>query len=66
MGALIIKADSQTIKLIKVLAKNPGAGVIKVDDKQYEDFLLGATMGAEKIGENVSRKRIMKALRKKK
>lgn len=65
MGALIIKADSQTNKLIKALAEKLGAGVMKMDEKQYEDFLLGATMDAEKTGENVSRERIMKALKKK-
>lgn len=65
MGALIIKADSKTNKLIKELAEKLGAGVIDLDEKQYEDLLLGTAIEQVRTGENVSRERIMKALKSK-
>ncbi len=65
MGGLIIKADTHTRKMIKALANKMGAGVILLDEKQYEDFLLGLRMDEEKTGDNVSREEIMKILKTK-
>ena len=63
MGAIIIKADSKSNKILFDLAKKLGAKVMNVRDEQFEDFALGAIMDAEKTGENVSRELIMKKLR---
>ncbi|OOG75323.1 hypothetical protein [Algoriphagus sp. A40] len=63
MSAIIIKADSQSNKLLKELAKKLGASVISLDEEQYEDFILGSKMDAEKTNEMVSRESIMKKLK---
>lgn len=63
MSAIIIKADSQSNKLLKELAKKLGASVISLDEEQYENFILGSKMDAEKTNEMVSRESIMKKLK---
>jgi hypothetical protein len=63
MGAIIIKANSQSSKLIKELAKLLGATVSIVKDQQYEDFILGSLMESKKTGKNVSKEVILKKLR---
>jgi hypothetical protein len=63
MSAIIIKADSQSDKLLKELAKKLGTSVISLDEEQYEDFILGSKMDAEKTNEMVSRESIMKKLK---
>jgi len=65
MSAIIIKADNQSNKLLKELAKKLGASVISLDEEQYEDFVLGAKMDSEKTNELVSRESIMKMLKEK-
>jgi hypothetical protein len=63
MSALIIKADNQSNKLLRELAKKLGASVISLDEEQYEDFMLGSKMDSEKTNELVSRESIMKKLK---
>jgi len=53
MGAIVIKADSQSSKLLKELAERLGAEVTSLNDEQYEDILLGNMMEAEKTGTTV-------------
>jgi len=62
MGAIIIKADSRSLKLLKVLAVKLGAEVTDIKESQYEDFLLGQLMVMEKTGTTVSRAKIMNKL----
>jgi len=65
MGAIVIKADSRSQKLLKELAEKLGAEVTDIKDEQYEDFLLGQMMDAEKTGKPVSREKILKRLKSK-
>ena len=64
MGAIIIKADTKSNKILSDLAKKLGANVLSVKDDQFEDFALGTLMNTVKTNENVSRDLIMKKLRK--
>ena len=64
MGAIIIKADTKSNKILFDLAKKLGANVLTVRDEQFEDFALGSIMDSVKTGENVSRELILKKLRK--
>jgi hypothetical protein len=41
MGAIIIRADQKSSKLLKELAVQLGAVVTNVKDEHYEDFMLG-------------------------
>jgi len=63
MSAIIIKADDQSNKLLKELAKKLGASFLSLDDEQYEDFMLGSIMDSEKTNEMVSRESIVKKLK---
>ena len=63
MGAIIIRADQKSSKLLKELAVQLGAVVTNVKDEQYEDFMLGTLMDSEKTGEIVSREEIFKKLK---
>lgn len=65
MGAIIIKGDKKSSKLISELAKHLGADVIDVKEDQYEDFLLGVIMDKEKSGKIVPRETVMKRLKSK-
>lgn len=65
MSAIIIKADEKSNKLLKELAKQLGANVVSLNDNQYEDFLLGTIIDAEKTEKDVSREEIFQKLRKK-
>jgi hypothetical protein len=62
MGAIIIRADHKSNKLLKELAVQLGAVVTNVKDEHYEDFMLGTLMDSEKTGEIVSREEIFKKL----
>ena len=62
MGAIIIKADSQSSKILKDLAKHLGAIVTTVRDEQYEDLLLGKMMEEAKTGTSVGKESIFKKL----
>ena len=63
MSAIIIKGDKKSSRLISELAKQLGANVLDVKDKQYEDFLLGHMMEKAKTGKTVSRSLIIKKLK---
>jgi hypothetical protein len=65
MGAIVIKADNRSRKILKELAEQLGAQVTDIKDDQYEDFLLGQIMDAEKTGKTVSRAKIFKKLNSK-
>ncbi len=62
MGAIIIKADNKSSKILKELAVRLGGDVTTISDEQYEDVLLGTLMEKEKTGKNVSRTAIFKKL----
>jgi hypothetical protein len=62
MGAIIIKADKKSNKILADLAKKLGGNVIDLDDEQYEDFALGSLMDSVKTGESVNRETIMSKL----
>jgi len=63
MGAIIIRADQKSSKLLKELAVQLGAVVTNVKNEHYEDFMLGTLMDSEKTGEIVSREEIFKKLK---
>lgn len=63
MGATIIKADKKSNKLLSELAKKLGGDVIKLQDDQFEDLVLGSAMTAVKTGEIVDRASIMSKLK---
>ena len=63
MGAIIIKTDQKSSKILKELAVQLGAVVTHLKHEQYEDFMLGTLMDSEKIGEIVSREEIFKKLK---
>lgn len=62
MGAIVIKADNRSRKILKELAEQLGAQVTDIKDDQYEDFLLGQIMDSEKTGKTVSRTKIFNKL----
>ncbi len=62
MGAIIIKADKKSNKLLADLAKKLGGDVIDLADEQFEDFAIGTAMDAQKTGETVERDAIMRKL----
>lgn len=47
MGALVVKLDPKSNKILKELAKKLGGQVVSIDDTQYEDIALGALMDKE-------------------
>jgi len=63
MGAIIIRADQKSCKLLKELAVQLGAVVTNVKDEHYEDFMLGTLMDSEKTRKIVSREEIFKKLK---
>jgi hypothetical protein len=62
MSAIVIKADNQSSRILKELAKKLGANVLNIKDDQYEDLSLGYLMDKVKTGKTVSRATIMKKL----
>jgi hypothetical protein len=62
MGAIIIKADNQSNKILSDLAKKLGGNVVSLKDDQFEDFLFGSMIDSAKTGKTVSRESIMKKL----
>ena len=65
MGAIIIKADKKSNKILSELARKLGGTVIDLEDEQYEDFALGTAMEDEKTGETVDRDSVMRKLKSK-
>lgn len=63
MGAIIIKADKKSNKILSDLAKKLGGNVINLADDQYEDFALGSLMDSVKTGKTVNREFIMQKLK---
>ena len=63
MGAIIIKADKKSNKILSDLAKKLGGNVLNLDDEQYEDIALGSLMESVKTGKTVSRESIMMKLK---
>lgn len=65
MGAILIRADRKSNKLLSDLAKKLGGNVLNIKDEQYEDLLLGSLMDSVKTGKTVPRESIIKKLRNK-
>ena len=65
MGAIIIKADNKSNKILSDLARKLGGNVFNLSEDQYEDLLLGQLMDSHKTGELVSRESILKKLKAK-
>ena len=65
MGAIIIRADKKSNKILSELARKLGGTVINLEDEQYEDIALGAAMDDSKTGETVERDLIMRKLKAK-
>jgi hypothetical protein len=63
MGAIVIKADNESSKIIKELAEKLGGNVTQIDEEQYEDIVLGTLMEKEKTGKNVTRTAIFVSMR---
>ncbi len=63
MGAIIIKADKKSNRLLSELAKKLGGNVITLADDQFEDLALGTVMDSVKTGETVDRESILNKLR---
>jgi len=62
MGAILIKADKKSNKLLTDLAKKLGGNVISIADDQYEDFAIGSAMDSIKTGITVERESIIMKL----
>jgi tRNA A37 N6-isopentenylltransferase MiaA len=62
MGAIVIKADKKSNKILSELARKLGATVINLDDEQYEDIALGTAMDEAKTGKTVDRDSVMRKL----
>ncbi len=62
MGAIVIKSDSKSLKLISEIAKRLGSKVAKLNDEQLEDFTFGEMMKEAKTGDLVSRESVMQKL----
>lgn len=62
MGAIIVKADKKSNKILSELARRLGGSVINLEDEQYEEIALGTAMDAVKTGELVDRESIMQKL----
>lgn len=65
MGAIIIRADKKSNKILSELARKLGGDVIDLNDEQYEDFVLGSIMESEKTGETADRNAILGKLNSK-
>jgi hypothetical protein len=63
MGAIVIKADNESNKILKELAEKLGGNVTQIDEEQYEDIVLGTLMEKEKTGKNVTRAAIFESMR---
>jgi hypothetical protein len=63
MGAIVIKSDSKSLRLISELAKRLGGEVSKLDQEQLEDFTFGEMLKEAKTGKIVNRETIMQKLK---
>ena len=62
MGAIIVKADKKSNKILSELARRLGGSVINLEDEQYEDIALGAAMDSVRTDALVDRETIMQKL----
>ena len=62
MGAIIVKADRKSNKILSELARRLGGSVIHIEDDQYEEIALGTAMDSVKTGELADRDSIMQKL----
>jgi len=62
MGAIIVKADKKSNKILSELARRLGGSVIHIEDDQYEEIALGTAMDSVKTGELADRDSIMQKL----
>ena len=62
MGAIVIKTDTKSNRLLKALAEKLGGRAFAIDDDKFEDLALGALMDKEKTGKLISRDLIMEKL----
>ncbi len=65
MGAIIIKADNKSNKILSDLARKLGGNAFNLSEDQYEDLLLGQLMDSQKTGDLISRESILKKLKTK-
>ena len=63
MGAIGIKSDAKSLKLITEIAKRMGGEVAKLDNDQLEDFTFGEMMKEVKTGKSANRENIMRKLK---
>ena len=63
MGAIIIKGDTESNKILAILAKKLGNKVISINEEEYEDFALGKIMDESKTGKSATREEVMKKLK---
>jgi len=63
MGAIVIKSDTKSLKLIMEIAQRMGGEVAKLNDEQLEDFTFGELLKKAKTGRTVSRETIMQKLK---
>lgn len=64
MGALVIKIDPKSNKILIDLVRKLGGNVHTINNEQYEDFIFGSMMDKEKTNKTVSRDLVMKKLKK--
>lgn len=62
MGAIIVKADKKSNKLLSELARKLGGSVLNLEDEQFEEIALGTAMDAVKTGELADRDTIIRKL----
>ena len=63
MGAIVIKSDTKSLKLIMEIAQRMGGEVAKLNDEQLEDLTFGEMLKKAKTGRTVSRETIMQKLK---
>ena len=62
MSALLIKADRNSSKILRYIAKKLGGEVRVIRNEQYEDLALGLMMEEAKTGEKVSKAEVSSKL----
>lgn len=63
MGAIVIKSDQKSLKLLMEIARRTGGEVSKLDNEQLEDYTFGEMVKEAKTGKAVSRETIMSKLK---
>lgn len=63
MGAILIKADSKSLKLITELAKQLGCKVSKLENEQLENIAFVEILKVARTSEKVSRETVMRELK---